>query len=228
MRNIALILAYLISSAISAQDSTDRVGYDSENFVEKLVLLAWENDPESEVVRRNVNVAKYDVKLSGLEWLNLVSATGNLNEFNLDPQSDFNNRSQFFPRYNVSASISLGMLFTIPYSTRRSREELMIAESQVEKQRNILEAEVKRLYNSLMMEEKIFKLQAEMALDAENKLGLSEEKFRAGEITFEGYSEMRNSYSQSKISLYQAEASFKNAKITLEEIIGVKLEEVEK
>lgn len=228
MKNTIWILLFLIGSMVKGQNRvTDTADSGSGSFAEKLVTLAWENNPGHEVVRRNVNVAEYNVKLSGLEWLNIVSFSGNLNEFNINPGQDMYNRSQFLPRYNVAANLSLGMLFTIPTNTKRSREELMITRSVVENHRLTLEAEVLRLYNNYLMQESIHNLQSEMAMDAENNLKLGEQKFKNGEMSFDQYSELRTSYRQARISFFQAEASYKNAKVSLEEFIGMKLEEVQ-
>lgn len=198
----------------------------TDDFAEKLVRLAWINDPESEIARRNVTLAEYDVKLAGVDWLNIISFQGNLNEFNINPTRDVNNRSQFFPRYNVGARITMGMLFTIPINTKKSKEQWSVAEAMLNDQKLALRSNVLQLYNNYLMMEKIYKVQSELAMSAESAHQVGEDKFKEGSISFEEYATTKSSYNQAQVTFYQAEAAYKNAKILLEEVIGVKLEDV--
>ncbi len=228
MKRPILLFFCMLHTLLYAQETDQRLmNPEKEAFAEQLVQLAWENDPATEIVRRNVDLAEYNVKLSSIEWMSLVSFTGNLNEFNLDPNRDIYNRSQFLPRYNVAANLSLGTLFTIPYNTRRSKEELKIAHSQVEERRHFIRAEVMRLYTNYLLQEKIYTIQVQMAVDREDKQRVTEQAFRNGDITFESYSEARSAQNQASIAFFQAEVSYFTAKVALEELIGVKLEEVE-
>src|SRR5687767_15987604 len=82
--------------------------HSSMEFVEKLVQLAWRNHPSNDIYRREVNIAQYDVAQSTSAWLDVVRFTANVNEFTLNPNTDVFGRSAFYPKYNFSASISLG------------------------------------------------------------------------------------------------------------------------
>lgn len=226
MKQILLIISCFGGMALQAQVIEKSNLTDKDYFARKLVELAWENDPHSKAVRQNVILAEYDVKLSKMEWLNTVTVSGNLNEFNIDPSNDVNDRSSFYPKYNVGARISLGMFFTIPYTTQKNRQQMLISETMVEERKVALEAEVLRRYNDYLMYEKMYRLKAEMVMDAENKFQVSEEKFRSGEIPFEEYSNMRSGVNTAQLSLYETEAAYENAKVSLEELIGVKLETI--
>lgn len=195
-------------------------------FEEKLVRLAWNNDPESEGIRRYVDVAQQNHNIAAIDWLNIISLQGNLNEFNINSDRDVFGRSAFFPRYNVGARINLGQLFTIPFNTQRSRQEVLIAEAAVNDRKLALRTLVLKLYNNLLMQEKIYRLQSQLTLDVENAHNLAELRFKNGEITFDEYTVTRSSYNQAQISLFTAETAYKNAKLDLEELIGVRLEEV--
>ncbi len=197
----------------------------SFDTAEQLVLMAWRNDPGLAAYQRNVNAAEYAVKLSNVEWLNMFSFTGNLNEFNINPEADNFNRSQFFPRYNFRAVIPLGSFFGIPYTTKRNRELLFVAESNVEGERQLLKGQVLRAYHNYVMQKKVYEMRVDAALDSENKLKLGEQKFRTGDISFDEYSIVRNGHGEVQVSLYVAEAAYKNAIVNLEELVGVPLDE---
>jgi outer membrane protein TolC len=196
------------------------------DFAEKLVQIAWRNNPSNEAIRRTVNVAEYDVKLSSAQWLDIVSFTGNLNQFTLNPQSDVFGRSAYWPKYNVHASLSLGQLLSIPASTKKSKEQLAINQANVNTQKLLVRNAVLKAYNEFQMREKIFKVQSQLLMDNETSHKLIEQRFKNGETNFETYSQSLSNYSTMTIGQMEAERDYKNAKLDLEQLIGMRLEDV--
>jgi outer membrane protein TolC len=226
-----IILFLLISAPAWAQN----VDYNkiilpdytkSPDFAEKLVQLAWKNHPSNEVIRRDVNVATYAVRQSAASWLDVVRFTGNMNEFTINPQSDVFGRSAFYPRYNVSASISLGMFLTIPYTTRMNKERLYQAQANVNVQKLTVRNQVLKAYNEYVLREKMFKVQSQLLMDNETSHKLIEQRFKNGETNFETYSASLTSYSSMVVNQLESERNFKNAKLDLEQLIGMRLEDV--
>jgi len=233
MKIVFLFLLLAFSAPVLAQNvDYNKVilpdGSQAPDFEEKLVQLAWKNHPNNEAVRREVNIAAYNVKQSNVSWLEHIHITGNINQFNIDKSADAlsNYRSSFYPLYNFGASITLGAFFTIPYNIRKSKETLMIAMDNVNAQKLTVRNTVLKLYNDFLMFERIYKLQSQALLDNETSHKLAEQRFRRGEITFETYSLSLTSYNSVMVSQLQAERDFKNAKLDLEQWIGVRLEDV--
>ncbi len=225
MKKYIVIILSTLSLNLLGQELTVPDGYNDE-FASKLVRVAWKNHPTNKAVKKNVDVAEYAKKLAGAEWLNTITITGNMNEFNIDPERDVYNRSQFLPRYNVAANVSLGVFFTIPYSRGKAKAELEISKHQVEEQKIIHEAMVLRLYNNFVMREQIFNIQEQALIDAENNLTLAKENFSSGKVSYEAYTAVRGDYNSTLITCLEAEAGYRNAKVTLEEFVGMKLEEI--
>jgi outer membrane protein TolC len=200
--------------------------HSSADFVEKLVQLAWRNHPTNDIYRREVNLAQYDVNQSPAEWLNIFRFTGNMNEFTINPEADYFNRGAFYPRYNISATVSLGQFLSIPYNTKKNKERVAIAQSNVNAQKLQVRSQVIKAYNEYQLREKIFKVQSQLRSDNETSHKLIEQRFKNGETTFETYSLSLNNYSTVAISTLEAETAFKNAKVDLEQLIGVRLEDV--
>lgn len=229
MKTILLLLisAPLFSQNIDYNKIILPESSQSSEFEEKLVQLAWRNHPGNEALRRQVNIAAYDVKQGNTAWLDNIRVTGNLNEFTLNQNAyDPFDRASFYPRYNVSASISLGMFFSIPYTIRKSREALVISQANVNAQKLIVRNSVLKLYNEYLMLERVYKIQSQALLDTETSHKLAEQRFRRGEITFEIYSSSLTAYNDIMIAQLQAERDYKNAKLDLEQWIGVRLEDV--
>jgi outer membrane protein TolC len=229
MKNLIFLL--LISTAAFSQNvDYNKIilpsGIQSSDFAEKLVQIAWRNHPSNEVFRREVNVADYEAKKSATQWLDIVHVQANVNQFVLNPSSDIYSRALFYPKYNVHADMSLAMLFTIPYTTKQNKERVIIAQSQVNAQKLQVRNSVMKSYNEYLMREKIYKIQTQLALDNETSHKLVEQKFKSGEITFETYSMSLTTFSSTTLGQLEAERDFKNAKLDLEQLIGMKLEDV--
>lgn len=195
-------------------------------FEEKLVQLAWRNHPTNEAARREVNIAEYDVKQANVSWLENIRVTGNINEFTINKAADPFGRAAFFPKYNISASVSLGTFFTTPYTIRKSKEAKVIAQANVNAQKLMVRNEVLKLYNEYLMRERIFKLQTQALLDNETSHKLEEQRFRRGDITFDVYSTSLASYNDALRAQLEAERDYKNVKLDLEQWIGMRLEDV--
>lgn len=226
-----LVLLLVVSAPLLAQN----VDYNkiilpessqASEFEERLVQLAWRNHPSNEALRREVNIAGYNVKQSNVSWLENVRVTGNMNEFTINKAADPFGRAAFFPKYNIGASISLGTFFTIPYNIKKSKEALVISQANVNAQKLAVRNAVLKLYNEFLMRERIFKLHSQALLDYETSHKLAEQRFRRGEITFEAYSLSQTSYNDVMVAHLQSERDYKNAKLDLEQWIGMRLEDV--
>jgi outer membrane protein TolC len=198
----------------------------SPDFAEKLVQLAWRNHPANEVYRREVNVANAAVKQSAAMWLDVISFTGNVNEFTINPESDPFGRAAFYPRYNIRAAISLGQLLSIPATNRINKERVVIAQSNVNVQKLALRNSVMKAYNEFQLHEKIYKVQSQLLMDNETSHKLIEQRFKNGETNFETYSTSLSNYSTMTVGQLEAERNYKNAKLDLEQLIGMRLEDV--
>ena len=229
MKNIVLLL--LVSSPLFGQN----VDYNkiilpetsqTSEFEEKLVQLAWKNHPTNEAVRREVNIAAYDVKQSNIAWLDNIRVTGNMNEFTINKAADPFGRAAFYPKYNIGASVSLGTFFNVPYTIKKSREVLAISEANVNTQKLMVRNTVLKLYNEFLMRERIYKLQSQALLDNETSHKMAEQRFRNGEIDFATYSASLEVYNDVMVAHLQAERDYKNAELDLEQWIGMRLEDV--
>ncbi|MEX1238456.1 MAG: TolC family protein [Cyclobacteriaceae bacterium] len=198
----------------------------SSDFEERLVQLAWRNYPGNEALRREVNIAAYEVKESTASWLENIRITGNLNEFTINKANDPLGRAAFFPKYNISASVSLGTFLNTPYAIKKSREALVITQANINTQKLAIRNTVLKLYNEYLMRERVYKLQAQALLDTETSHKLAEQRFRRGEISFETYSISLATYNEIMIAQLESERDYKNAKLDLEQWIGMRLEDV--
>lgn len=199
----------------------------SPDFAEKLVRLAWKNHPANEIFRRQVQVAEYEVSKSSAAWLDVFSVQGNLNEFNINETADVFNRSQFFPRYNFGLRIPFSLFVEAPNQVKQNRQRVLISQAELDAQKLEIRRLVLKAHNDYVLFEKIYRVQSQQYTDSENLIKLTEQKFKNGEATFETYTASQANFNRASIQLLQAERDFKNAKVELEQLIGIKLEEVQ-
>src|SRR5690606_22628995 len=82
------------------------------SFDEKLVQLAWRNNPSNRIVEENIRIAQKEKAIASWSWLDNIYAVGNLNEFTLEGTNL--ERQIFYPRYNFGVRLSLGTFVKTP------------------------------------------------------------------------------------------------------------------
>ncbi|GAB3342630.1 hypothetical protein GCM10027429_32470 [Marivirga atlantica] len=227
---IVILTLILSNSSLAQQIDYNKIvlpeSIKTADFKEKLVQLAWLNHPDNISARNQVEVAEYNLKISRRYWLDGFKLQGNLNEFNIDPERDIANRSQFLPRYNLSLTLPLGQLFYNPIENKQSAVKVTIAENDKKATMLALRKNVLAAYNDYLMYEEIFKIQSLALSDAETNHAIVEEAFKLGEETYDKYTLSLNNINQRRIAKLQAQNDMKNAKLAVEQFIGRKLEEV--
>jgi outer membrane protein TolC len=204
----------------------DRI--QGQDLPEKLVQLAWKNHPTNEVLRRQLAIAQYEVRGGAANWLDMITIQGNLNEFNIDQrQNDENAVPTFFPRYNFGLRIPLGIFITNSVNAKQNRELVSIAESELNAKKLEIRSVVLKAYNDYLYMEQVLKIQTQQFSDTESNFKLAEQRFKRGEITFDAYSTFQNNVNLSTIRLLDADRNFKNAKLDIEQLIGIRLEDVQ-
>lgn len=199
------------------------------DFAEKLVQLAWQNSPETEILNRQVNISNYKVKQAKRDWLSHVLVSGNLNEFNI---KDFaggttNPVASYYPRYNVGVAFSLGNLFNDNLKTRISREEMQIAIQNINKEKLAVRAEVLSKYQVYTSNRELLRIKNQIMTDSYSDFKLKEQSFSRGEISLMDYNIALDRYNQQLINKVQAEKDLELARIDVERLIGMKLSDVQ-
>lgn len=193
---------------------------------EKLVQLAWKNLPENAILYKQLDNAEYQLKLERWGWLNNISLSSNFNEFSINPPEELEGNI-FFPRYNISAAISLGTFITSPTSVKVAKKNKEIAENQIKSQKIKLRAAVLAAYQNYITAEKLYQISFQSAEDEYSRYLFQEEKFKKGELSLEEYNSANDKYSNAQVAKINAENAYLNAKFILESFIGINLEDVE-
>lgn len=192
-------------------------------IAERLVQLAWQNNPQNSIVKNNVTIAEKQLNQAKVFWLGKIRIAGNVNEFTLDPE---NARSEFYPRYNF------GLMFTLDDFTngaaikKISQAQLLNAQEEVNSQKLAIRGEVLRRYEIYKLNLEKFKIQNEATEDAYSNYLRTEQRFKNGEIDMVEFNRSTSLYNSEKINKLTVESELSISKINLEELIGVDLDEV--
>ena len=203
-----------------------RTAGENIDFEERLVQLAWLNHPENSIARRQVEIATQDLKMSNRDWLDIFHVQFNIHEFNINPATDVMDRASFYPRYNVGARIPLGYPFINAAERKKRNEMVEVTKDELNAQKLRVRQEVLQSYNNYLMYKEIFSIQSLALDDAENSHLLIEGAFEKGEESFNRYITSLNILNRIKIAKIDAENDFQNAKLAVEALIGLSLEEV--
>jgi outer membrane protein TolC len=197
---------------------------------EKLVQLAWKNNPQTRVAAETVNEAREQSIAIRNNWSNTVGVTGNMNEFNVKSLTGSGSTntvgSAFFPRYNFYVNLPLSLIAQTPHLRKAAQARTSSAEAGV----NLLKLEIRnkvlKLYKDYKLAEKIYQIRQEDFSDEESNFKLTEEKFKTQQIAMEDYLKAHRVLSEVKIAREVAENDFQKTKLDVEQMIGVKLEDV--
>jgi outer membrane protein TolC len=231
MKKVMIVPFLLICAIVNAQ----KVDYNTIilpmnasdiEFPEKLVRLAWQNNPSVGVLNSELEKSDLGVKYARWNWLDNFRVTGNLNEFTINKPISSTDGSLFFPRYNISASISLGNLFTTPMKTKMEKENVTISTDMLNQKKLEIRSEVLRKYQTYISNKEIYDLRNQMMEDSFSDYKLKEQNFTNGEIQLTEYTLSLDRYNQQKINKIQAEKELNISRIEVEELIGVKLADV--
>lgn len=198
--------------------------FSVDSTSEKLVLLAL-NNPRVRISEKAVEISGWDYSRTKTAWANNIAFSANLNEFTLkqtfgggDPVGNM-----FFPRYNFSVNLPLGLFVNNPKATKaaKSRYEATLVSVDIEKQ--IIRKEMLSLYENYLLHKQLLSLQQALTIDARKHFQSQEQKFKDGKISFEAYLASTRSFNNEQVKELNLTKDLRVIEIQIEELIGMKL-----
>lgn len=229
MRNILIAIFMLTSVCLAYGQSVD---YNkiilpedeaSISFEEKLVRLAWKNYPINETYYRQIKISHKQVHLARWSWTDNFRVFYNLNDKTI--ANDGTNAGGI-PTVGLGVGVNLGSFISVPGKVKIAKEQEKISEAELKAQKLKIRAEVLQRYNTYKLNQELLKMRAQALEDAHSTYLLITKRFQSGEATLEEYNGMSLSYNNAQEAKLVAENNLATAKILLEEMIGVRVEEV--
>jgi len=191
-------------------------------YIEKLVAVALENFPRIKSSESKVRIAEANISRQKIGWLSPFSLS-----YVHSPSNSLNILNPtFFSGYQFGIFISFGSLLQTPFNVKASREELKVVKNDIAEYTLTLTTEVKRRYITYLSSLKAVQIAAKSAVDAQTSATLTKYKFERGETSLSDYNNALDRLGVQNQAKTQAEANLIIAKFGLEELLGVKLEEV--
>jgi outer membrane protein TolC len=195
-----------------------------EVIEDRLVQLALDKSNLNKAMVYESQMANAELNQAKLLWLDKIRLQGNLNEFTVQP--DRYVRSQFFPRYNFSVSVSLGDFGIIPQEVKKTRAAYEISRLGLDTQRQAIRTEVLKKYNRYLSFKDQLSIHKKLESETALNLGLMKTKFDRGEETYANYSLLIERHYGMLLQTKVLEESLEEAKLDLEGMIQTPLENV--
>lgn len=228
-KHLIWIVLFFVPMAIFAQ----RTNFDkivppadvrASDYTELLVQLAWINNPKHEALESNKHYEEHLSKVAGMGWMDGITASFNIN------QKAFTNTENniFFPTYNLNTSFNLGTILKTPIQVKAAKEKVRISEYMIDQEKLQVRGLVLRSYRDYLHAIELLKLRTQAVEDLYTSFVAIKESFEKGTTSFRTYMEASQSYNKSLEDKLESEKDLAKARISLEEIIGVKLDDIDK
>lgn len=232
MKRILLFsCAALLSTYLQAQTktthNTSQNPSANNTIKERLVELAL-NNPQMRIAGYQQDKTGYEITKANAAWLNYVTASVNLNEVTtgIYKNDAANGRNIYYPLWNVGINVPLGSLITKPAEVKIAKKNKAIAEEQKEGIARLIKRQVLSLYEEYQNKVDLLQMQTELTDDDAAAFATVEEKFSGGGISYQEYSIASKALNEQQVRQKILQKEVNVLKLEIEEMIGVKLEEV--
>ncbi len=199
-------------------------------YEEKLIYIAWRNYPVNKAHDHRLIIAHKNTQLARWSWTDNLRMFYNLNDRtwnNMMGDPDAGVRpGGGIPMYGLGISVNLGSFISVPARIRVAKEQEEIAKLDQGTQKLTMRSEVLRRYNAYKLAFELLQSRALAYEDANANFVLMSSKFRSGEITLEQYNSISSHYNSALETKMASQTELLNAKLLLEELLGVPLESI--
>lgn len=230
-----LIFAFILSINLSWAQKVDYnkiiapETYAGMTIEERLVQLAWQNNPVSDMAKNNVAYAVYGLKTVKTDWGTQFGVNGNLNEFTIksfngaeDPLS----RANFYPRYNFYVHIPLSSFIQRPNQRKAAETRVAHAKDELNLKKLEIRALVLKLYTQYKQNRDVYHIRLKAQEEEKDLFTFIESQFKKGQITAQEFLHAAKARTEQQVQVTLAKSIYDQSKIDLEEVIGIPLEEV--
>jgi outer membrane protein TolC len=171
----------------------------------------------------NVKYTQQEMDKVKLSWMNNFNASFNLNEFSLQ-NSLFQQQNSFFPRYNFSLSLPLGIIST-------KKKEIQMAKTNNQRSIDIRELEIQQLKEAVIQEYQTY-VSNNYLLEI-HQLNLQDEKlildkvtqsFETNQIDIEAYTNYTRRYNENLTKKVTLLRDLNISRYRLEAYLGMDLD----
>lgn len=197
----------------------------ARDIAEYMVQLAWLNSPEGRIAESELLNSRSENKNTRKEWMRDVNASFNINESNLKGADTLGN--VFFPRYNFGLTLNLYNILSQKEKNNIGKRRMDIAEERIHQRKREIRADALTAWANFRLAREIFKERSTVELDLNNNFILIQQLYKSDEATLEQYTTTSATYYEAREARIRAQTEVEIAKFKLEEIIGLRWEQVQ-
>lgn len=231
-RCYAVVFVLVLSSLIhltSSNPATAQVpnidptlpGSQSPEIVQRLKELAWENHESRQVSELQLQMAQQEIKNRRWEWLDALSLT-----YNYSPDFLFQEDAGRSSRLGLGVVVRLGNLAQVPGRVRMAKLERAVATSEIEIQRKDIQNQVIQRYAFYLESMERYELFVESVENTYSTVESARQRFQRGDMDVDELQRAEDYLTGRRQQLIQARTDFFKARVDVEELIGVPLEQV--
>jgi len=217
---VPVLFALLFAGNLHAQDTfAQDISYP---YLQKLIDTAKKYYPEVKVRATQTAIATTSYHQSQISWFDIITPSYLYNptkSTNLITPTAFNS-------YQLAITINLGSIIAKPYIIHNAKQAETVAKLQEDEYRLTIEAQVKRLYFTYIGAKAELRLRNRAVIDASTNVEQMKHQFEKNERLLSEYNAALVVFYQQADYQTQSELAVFNAKVSLEEIVGKKLEDI--
>lgn len=185
----------------------------------RLIKLAL-NNPQVAIDNSNIEIAELNRKKAASSWLSSFSIGGNVNEFVINNSPAAN----FFPKYNFGVAVPFDIFSKSSNEKRVANENIKIANALKVQNENQLKADVLSRYETFKEQKDLLALQNITVENHYSDYQAAQKNFSDGLISIDELNKFYQAYLVEKVKIISITKDFNIAKILLEQLIGVPVE----
>jgi outer membrane protein TolC len=219
---LSFALSFILLNTVRAQESM--ISDISYSYLDTLINTAKKNYPQVKIEEQQLaiakaNIGKADVGL--LDAFNFSYFYRPADKDVVDPVDPY-----IFNGYQFGINVNLGTLLENPFTIKAAKVEYKVAQLNEQEYNLTIEADVKKRYFDYVEQTAILKLRTKSMADATDMAQQLKYKFEKGEASFADYNSASLVEAEQNQSVIVAESGVLEAKASLEEIVGEKLENI--
>lgn len=222
MIQVLVLFMFFLPGFIHAQQVFDKYRDNEMVLIAKLVEAAQRNNPQISVYANRIELARENNTQAKWSWFNNVNLS-----YQYVPNYGGAEQSSGLPKFGLGLSVNLGNILSTPSRITQTESEIAIAEADFKTNQQYLKAETIRRYANFKRATELLKTRDQAVNDSESTMLLVKHRFEQGEATLEDYNRALRAYTDNKERKIESMGDILAHKYSLEEIIGISLEELE-
>ncbi|MDX3915425.1 MULTISPECIES: TolC family protein [Olivibacter] len=213
---------FLACFNLSAQESIiEDVNYAQ---LERFIELAKEHYPRKKMFEAAEEKAKAGVPAAKVSYLDILNASY---FYRPEGKSAIDVVNPYIINgFQFGATLNVGNFLQKPHEVKQAKADYKLAQYESKEYDILLSNEVKKRYYDYILQQRKLKIKTQAEQDANSLMEDLRFKFEKAEITHDVYSEARAALTTAETDKVEAEADFLKSRDALEDIIGMKLTEI--